>query len=292
MDILSQNCPLCKSGQFNLYLESKDFSVSREKFSVLSCNHCGFAVTSPKPESTEMARYYESENYISHTDKANNLLNSLYKLARLFTIKEKSSLLNKWSTRGKLLDVGCGTGDFLYYNQQKGWETEGVEVNRKARESAESKLNKKLCPSLEKVEKNKSFDAITLWHVLEHVEDLHESCLTIRSLLDKNGTLIVAVPNYESYDAQFYQQYWAAYDLPRHLYHFSKKSMEQLWHKYGMKIEAVIPMKLDAYYVSMLSEKYKTGKINYLKAGMVAAKSNFRAKKNTNHSSLIYIIRK
>lgn len=292
MQTIPQHCPLCKSGQFNLYLQSKDFSVSKEIFSILKCSNCAFAITDPKPAGEELARYYESENYISHTDEANNVVNSLYKLARVFTIRDKSALLKKWAEKGKLLDIGCGTGDFLFNNQKNGWITEGVEVNNKAREIAEAKLKKNLFTSLNGVEKDKTYNAITLWHVLEHIEELEQTCLQISEHLEQKGTLITAVPNYESFDAQYYKEYWAAYDLPRHLYHFSKKSMELLWLKYGMEVKAVIPMKLDAFYVSMLSEKYKSGKVNLLKAAYIATKSNFKAQQTINYSSLIYILRK
>ena len=249
-------------------------------------------MTIPKPESEKLSKYYESENYISHTNEANNVVNRLYKLARVFTIREKSNLLQERGKKGRLLDIGCGTGDFLFYNQKKGWETAGVEVNESARKMAESKLKQDLYSRLSNVDNSKPFSAITLWHVLEHVESLEDTCNIIRSLLSPEGTLLVAVPNYESYDARYYQQYWAAYDLPRHLHHFTKKSMAKLWHKYGMNIESVIPMKLDSYYVSMLSEQYKTGKVNLIKAGIVATKSNMKARASVNYSSLIYVIRK
>ena len=292
MNTLLQNCPLCKSGQFNLYLHCKDYTVSQETFTIVTCKNCAFTFTNPRPQAEDLDQYYESKNYISHTNEGNNVLNRLYKIARIFTIREKSTLLEKWSIKGKLLDIGCGTGEFLYYNQQHGWKVEGVEVNKKARAQAESKFHIKPYSALQNVPSESTFDAITLWHVLEHVEDLQETCRRIYDLLDPNGTLIVAVPNLESYDAKYYQEYWAAYDVPRHLYHFSKKSMEQLWLKYGMKVETVIPMKLDAFYVSMLSEKYKTGKTNLLKASWVATKSNLKGQSSVNYSSLIYIIRK
>ena len=292
MNITLNHCPLCNSGQFNLYLKTKDFTLTKEEFSIVQCAACGFHFTNPRPAEQDLAGYYESENYISHTNEGNNLLNNLYKAARTFTIREKSNLLKKWSPKGKLLDIGCGTGDFLHFNQQEGWEVDGVEVNLKARKQAEEKLKQDLYKILKEVPPKQKYQAVTLWHVLEHVEDLNATCRQITELLATNGSLLVAVPNYESYDARHYKEYWAGYDVPRHLYHFSKNSMEQLWHKYGMQIKAVIPMKLDAFYVSMLSEKYKTGSTNMIKASLIGAKSNFKAQATKNYSSLIYIIRK
>ena len=292
MNIELTNCPLCNSGQFNLYLKTKDFSVSQEEFNIVECNNCSFRFTNPRPDEESTGSYYESENYISHTNKSNNLLNSAYKIARLFTIQDKSKLLKKWSRKGSLLDIGCGTGEFLQYNKQQGWRVNGVEVNTQARQQAEGKLEQILFTKLDEVPEDKKFQAITLWHVLEHVDDLDTACKKIVNLLDAGGTLIVAVPNCESYDADFYKEYWAAYDVPRHLSHFTKNSMQQLWAKYHLNIQAILPMKLDAYYVSLLSEKYKSGSSNMLTAGRVGWTSNLKAKKENNYSSLIYIIRK
>jgi 2-polyprenyl-3-methyl-5-hydroxy-6-metoxy-1,4-benzoquinol methylase len=286
------HCPLCNSGQFNLFINCKDHSVSQELFPIQECRNCHFKFTNPRPVEEELGKYYESENYISHTNKSNNLINRLYKLARLYTIQQKSTLLRKWAVKGNLLDIGCGTGEFLAYNKNMGWSIQGVEVNPSAREKAEKQLGQSIHTSLNDLATAKPFQAITLWHVLEHVSNLKENCRKIVDLLAPQGTLMVAVPNYKSFDAQYYQGYWAAYDVPRHLYHFCPSSMEQLWHSFGMRIEAILPMPLDAYYVSLLSEKYRTGNSNMLKAGWVALRSNQKAKSSGHYSSLIYVIRK
>lgn len=291
MNTKLNHCPLCHSGQFNLYKSCTDFTVSKETFSIVSCTNCGLKFTNPRPAEEDLHTYYESEDYISHTNKGNSLLHNLYKLARVYTMQDKSKLLRKWSPKGKLLDIGCGTGEFALYNKQLGWSVSGVEVNDKARRQAEEKLRQPLYPGLQEVPEEK-FQAITLWHVLEHLGELEESCRQITNLLDPKGTLIVAVPNCESYDARYYQEYWAAYDVPRHLYHFTPPTMERLWAKFGLKIKAVLPMKLDAYYVSMLSEKYKTGHTHMAKAAWIGLKSNVKARQDMNYSSLIYIISK
>lgn len=286
------HCPLCNSGQFDLYLTCKDHTVSKKEFSISNCRSCGLKFTNPRPEEEELGRYYESEDYISHTNQSNNLINSLYKVARLYTIQQKGKLIKKWSPKGNLLDIGCGTGEFLAYNKQLGWSVRGVEVNPKARAQAEAQLQQPVFESLETVPTRQTFQAVSLWHVLEHLSDLKGSCQRIADLLAPGGTLFVAVPNCASYDAQYYGEKWAAYDVPRHLYHFTPASMKQLWHSFGMQVEAVLPMPLDAYYVSMLSEKYKTGKSNMLKATWVGMRSNQKARISGNYSSLIYIIRK
>lgn len=194
--------------------------------------------------------------------------------------------------KGKLLDIGCGTGEFLAYNKHLGWTVRGVEVNPKARAQAEAQLQLPVSESLHALPNDTTFQAITLWHVLEHLADLKESCRKIIDLLAPGGAIFVAVPNCASYDAEYYGKYWAGYDVPRHLYHFTPDSMQKLWHSFGMRVEAVLPMPLDAYYVSMLSEKHKTGKNNMLKASWLGLRSNQKASASGNYSSLIYIIRK
>ena len=292
MEEYLNHCPLCKSGHFTLYKKLKDYSVSQESFEIVSCNNCGFRFTNPRPAESALGKYYESEDYISHTNQGNNLVNNLYKLARIYTIQEKSKLIRKWGRKGHLLDIGCGTGEFIDYNKKLNWAVSGVEVNDKARTQAEELVGQSLFSSLEAVPRDQQYQAITLWHVLEHISQLEESCQKIKSLLAPKGVLMVAVPNCESYDATYYDQYWAAFDVPRHLYHFTQQSMEQWWKKFDLRIQAVIPMKLDAYYVSMLSEKHKTGKPNMTKASWVGLRSNIKARKTNNYSSLIYIISK
>jgi predicted SAM-dependent methyltransferase len=136
-----------------------------------------------------------------------------------------------------------------------------------------------------------SFSVITLWHVLEHLHDLNDNISSIKRLLKDSGKLIVAVPNHTSYDAQYYKEYWAAYDVPRHLYHFNPDSIGRLFEKHGFVLETTKPMKWDAYYVSMLSEKYKSGSTNYLNSFFRAFVSNARAH-HSRFSSQIYILSK
>lgn len=292
MNIHLTHCPLCHSGQFNLYINCKDHSQSQEVFPIQECRQCHLKFTSPRPAEADLGQYYESQDYISHTNKSSNLTNRLYKLARIYTIQQKAGLLRKWAGKGNLLDIGCGTGEFLAYNKAKGWAVKGVEVSPGARAKAEEKLGQPVYSDLNQIDAAESFQAISLWHVLEHVSDLRESCQKIIDLLAPHGTLFIAVPNCDSFDAQYYKGYWAAYDVPRHLYHFNPFSMKALWHSFGMRIEAVLPMPLDAYYVSMLSEKYSRGNNNILKAGWIASRSNKKAARSGNYSSLIYIIRK
>ena len=286
-------CPLCSNTSFKKHIDSRDYFLTNELFSISSCNHCSFLFTDPRPNSNEISDYYKSSEYISHTSKANNLTNRLYKFARYFTLSKKVKLANRISAGNTILDYGCGTGDFLFACQQKSWKIHGFEPDDDARNIATEKNKTKIYSSLEELNQVNEIDLITLWHVLEHIHDLKNTLDILQSKLAKHAKLLIAVPNYESYDAKYYKEYWAAYDLPRHLYHFSQTSMAQLLKEYGLKISEIIPMKLDAFYVSLLSEKYKNGKSNYIKSFINGYKSNIYAKKNNNnYSSLIYIANK
>lgn len=288
-----KNCPVCKSETFNSFLDCKDYTVSNETFSIISCKGCGFKFTNPIPELTNLGNYYKSEDYISHSNTKKGLISQLYHFVRNYTLKQKLKLVANHVSRGTVLDYGCGTGMFLNKCQNAGWQAYGMEPDSGARKIASQMQlrtfgdKKELLLSLG----SKKLNAITLWHVLEHVTDLPETLHFFKEQLSKEGVLIIAVPNYQSNDAQFYGEFWAAYDVPRHLYHFDKDSMERLLGSYGFKLIETKPMKFDSFYVSMLSEKYKTGSINYLKAFYRGFVSNLKARASGNYSSRIYVFK-
>ena len=284
-----EQCPLCKGTEFNNFLICKDFTVSGESFAIVACADCSFTFTNPRPAREHLSEYYQSDDYISHTNKTRGLTDILYKTARYFTIKKKLRLVNNLAHEKSILDFGCGTGVFLSACKKNGWKINGFEPEKNARQQADTHIIDNITPEFNDLYKIDSVNVITLWHVLEHISDLNEAMLLFRKKLQKDGSLIIAVPNYKSYDAQYYKEYWAAYDVPRHLYHFSKDTMKKLLKNHGFKLKDILPMKLDSYYVSMLSEKYKNGHTNYLKSIITGYKSNSYAKKNNEYSSLIYI---
>ncbi|PHN94968.1 methyltransferase [Maribacter sp. 6B07] len=271
------------------YLETTDHLVTKEKFRLEYLTETDMLVTQPIPEN--LSNYYESNNYISHTDEAKTLLEKVYQTVKKIALKRKLELINKYANTSKtILDIGCGTGEFLITARKNNWNTLGVEINDEARNKS-SKKNITTYKFIEEV-KSSQFKIITLWHVLEHLKDLNGTITKISSLLDTDGTLIIAVPNYKSYDANYYKEYWAAYDTPRHLWHFSKKSISTIFEKHNLKVVRTLPMYFDSYYVSLLSEKYKTGKSNYLKAFYRGMISNLKAKRTGEYSSLIYVLQK
>jgi 2-polyprenyl-3-methyl-5-hydroxy-6-metoxy-1,4-benzoquinol methylase len=271
------------------YIKTKDFLVSNEEFELLSDDRVDLLLTSPTPEN--LAPYYESTKYISYQDSASTLIDKVYQIVKAYTLKQKVRLINDFSENGQnLLDIGTGTGGFLYTAAKANWKTYGVEPNANAREIAISK-NLDIFDTLDNLP-SKKFDTITLWHVLEHIPDLEKQLSKIKQLLTDSGTLIVAVPNFRSHDAKYYGRYWAAYDTPRHLWHFSQHSISRLFKNHGLEVIHTKPMLFDSYYVSLLSEKYKTGKSNIFKAIYQGWLSNWKAKGTGEYSSLIYILQR
>ena len=275
------------------YLTLKDHSVSGDQFQLLHNKELDMLVTFPEPKGEKLSEYYKSEDYISHTDTKRNLLEFAYHKVREISLKRKLKLINSFGSESKsLLDIGCGTGDFLETALKANWKITGIEPNESARQIANSKTNNSVFQT-EELSKLKphSFDVITLWHVLEHLPDLEMHTALFKSLLKPNGTLVIAVPNYKSYDADYYKNFWAAYDVPRHLWHFSKTSISELFKTKNMKLVETLPMKFDAYYVCLLSEKYKSGFMNPIKAFWIGWQSNRKAKRSLEYSSHIYVLK-
>ena len=270
----------------------KDHSVSNEYFELKKNSKYGFLETTPLPDVSELVKYYETEEYISHTDSKRNLFEKVYHLVRNYAIKNKITLINKEQTKGQLLDIGCGTGDFLFAAKNNGWKVTGIEPNEKARNIANKKNNNSVFDNsqLNNLKEN-SFDVITLWHVLEHLPNLENDILIFKKLLKPSGSLIIAVPNYNSFDANYYKEFWAAYDVPRHLWHFSQNSIKSLFNNFNINLTNTLPMKFDAFYVSLLSEKYKSGKKNIFNAFYIGLRSNLKAFRSSEYSSLIYVFK-
>jgi len=271
------------------FLRTKDFTVTGEEFELLYDESLQMLVTKPQPQNLD--KYYSNETYISHTDARKTFIDKLYQNIKRFSLWKKVRLVRKYSPYGKtLLDVGAGTGDFLLKAKNNKWGIEGVEPNFIAKRRAQTK-GIELRPDLKDLEGNK-YDVITLWHVLEHLPNLDKQIIQLVSLLTAKGTLVIAVPNFNSYDAKKYGKFWAAYDVPRHLWHFSKDSIEKIFSEHGMKVIKVKPMIFDSFYVSLLSEKYRKGRNNYFKAFSIGLMSNIAAWRTKEYSSQIYILKR
>ncbi|MBC8755383.1 class I SAM-dependent methyltransferase [Kordia sp. YSTF-M3] len=275
-------------------LTVKDHSVSGEEFQLVFDEVLKMYKTEPQPSLDKLPSYYESEDYISHTDTQRNLFEKIYHWVRSYMLSKKMTLVlqHTKSDGKKVLDIGCGTGDFLAMAQKYKWEVTGIEPDAQARKIAAEKTTTEIHTNDWLAEiPDHSFDAITMWHVLEHVPNLEEQIATLKRIIKPNGTIFIAVPNFNSHDASHYKEFWAAYDVPRHLWHFSQNAIKGLFQKENLKVVKVLPMKFDAYYVSLLSEKHKTGKMNPVKGFYRGFVSNFKAITTSEYSSLIYVIK-
>ena len=289
-------CPVCNSQNINPLLTIKDYSVSKQDFVIWQCTECSLRFTQDVPDENSISSYYKSPDYISHSNTNKGFINKTYQKVRNYTLEEKAKLIIKETheTSGSLLDIGSGTGAFLAVMKKKGWEVKGIEPDEDARRLTKQLYNLDIDnPTVLNSIRGSSFNAITLWHVLEHVHQLHDYIEHLKRILKPQGKFFIAVPNYQSTDSNIYRSYWAAYDVPRHLYHFSPNSIEVLMQKHGLKVDARKPMWFDSFYISMLSSKYKTGKTNYITAFVNGLRSNVTALLNKERcSSLIYIISK
>jgi len=290
------SCPVCTSDLIQEQLSAKDYTVSKKQFSIWQCNACTARFTQDVPAQDAIGVFYVSDNYISHSDTKKGIINTIYHVIRKRTLGSKRRLvINETGIlKGEVLDIGCGTGAFLNTMKEADWAINGLEPDALARSKA-AELYQIHPQSSDKLFELKAttFNAITMWHVLEHVHELHAYIKQIGELLTPNGKLFIAVPNYTSTDAEIYREHWAAYDTPRHLYHFSPQSMEKLLSMHGLKITSLKPMWFDSFYVSMLSEQYKNGKGNILRAVYNGFISNLKAWGNVKKcSSVIYIVSK
>ncbi len=286
-------CPICSSQNLELYISSEDYFLTHEVFNIEFCKDCGLKFTNPRPSEELIKKYYQSEEYISHSNTRRGLINRIYSLVRLYTIRSKIRILKRYFKNGSVLDIGCGTGEFLNEVKKSGYSVKGIEPDQNARSSAIKNFNLEVLNENEIYDrKDSQFDVITMWHVLEHVFRIEERMKQIKSLMTPNGILIIAVPNPGSWDARHYGKFWAAYDLPRHLYHFEQLYLIEMITRFGFRHIRTKPMYFDSIYISMLSEKYKTGKSNNIMGIFNGIISNFYALlTDRNYSSMIYIFK-
>ncbi len=287
---MNPRCPYCQSDSSDLHLKLKDYFLTQEDFEIYRCPHCGLLFTWPRPNDSELGRYYKSDDYLSHNESKKGIIPFIYNRVKRVNIKNKFNIATTAAKGKRMLDFGCGVGDFIFYAKQNGYEVAATDVSDNARNAAAKKLGTPL-PSPQQVFEmpDNSFDIITMWHVLEHIGDLKTQIFHLDRLLAQDGRLVIALPDYLSYDAQHYQKMWAAYDVPRHLNHFDKNSLQNLFSTTQLKLVDTKPLKWDSYYISMMSEKYRGASLSFVRGLVQGFKSNRAARKSGEYSSMVYI---
>ena len=281
-------CPWCHSDHHHPYLAVKDHFLSKESFEVLACEQCGLLFTAPRPAPDRIGSYYESDEYLSHQENKSGLVPTLYEKVKAINLKNKRNRALSGLDPGRLLDIGCGVGDFLRVVKEKNWDVAGIEPSVHAKSIAEKRLGfTPLDPSEAVALESSSFDVITMWHVLEHIDDLHRQVDDLHRLLRCGGRLVIALPNYQSFDATYYQSAWAAWDVPRHLNHFSPAFLIGALQQNGFKHLDTQGLKWDSYYISYLSERYLEHGLPLLRGAWRGWQSNLKAHHSGMYSSLV-----
>lgn len=288
---MKNKCPWCDSEKTQMHLWVKDLFLTNEAFEIHECLKCGLLFTEPRPKPEEIGKYYQSDEYYSHQENKSGVIPRIYETIKNINLKKKYQMATKGLANGKMLEIGCGAGDFLQSMEEHGWICTGIEPSEKAKEIARKKVKAELLnpEEITKLE-SESFDLITMWHVLEHVDDLKEEIKQLQRLLKKGGRLVLALPNFKSADAQYYKEYWAAYDVPRHLNHFCRESINNIFKTSELKMQKTDKLIWDAYYISYMSEKYKNKSLPLLKGAMKGLSSNNKARKSGEWSSLVYVL--
>lgn len=291
--MMSKKCPWCNSEKAHKHLELKDYFLTQEDFEIWVCEDCGLLYTSPRPAPEKIGDYYKSEAYYSHQENKIGLIPRIYESVKKVNLKHKVNLAIGGLEKGKLLDIGCGVGDFLQQIESKGWQCTGIEPSEDAAKIAKKRIQATIYKP-EEIDTliDETYDVITMWHVLEHVDDLRTEVEHLFRLLKKGGRLVIALPNYKSYDATYYQDKWAAYDVPRHLNHFDKQTIVNIFNTKGLKIKNIEKLPWDAYYISFMSEKYKQNGLPLVRGLIRGLISNCKARKSGEWSSLVYVFEK
>lgn len=289
-------CPLCNSSNIEKRFSCKDHFATGEFFDIYKCSDCSFVFTQDVPDEKEIGRYYDTPSYVSHSNTDKGIINKLYHIVRRIMLRRKAGLVKRLTMlrNGRLLDYGAGIGYFAHAMKEADWDVTAIDKSPQARQSAKQNLGINIEPEeyLSTIEDG-TFDVITMWHVMEHIQEIHDFWDTLYRILDESGILIIAVPNCSSYDAETYRENWAAYDTPRHLWHFTPSTIMEFGRRHKFILERQETMPFDGFYISMLSERYKGARCATLRGlwnGFLGWIASFD--KTSASSSIIYVFRK
>lgn len=285
------NCPVCDSKDFIHYLNAQDWGYSKKYFEIVKCSKCSFSFTQDVPDQEDIVVYYRHSDYVSHTDTNEGLFFKVYHKVREHMLNKKRAWVENHTKKGSVLDIGAATGYFLANLKNNGWQVFGFEPEESAREIAKSKNGIDLIDNFTPLFKEgKKFNAITMWHVLEHVHELNLYFEHFKKLLNDDGKVFIAVPNHDSLDACFYKEKWAAWDMPKHLWHFNPASLKALAEKHNFELVKMYGLPFDAFYVSLLSTQSFLGKLVAPFIGLVSfVNETINVKKS---SSVLYVLKR
>ena len=272
--------------QKETHIEVVDHFLTNETFTIKKTPIKGLLQTHPPPPKNKIQQYYSTNKYISHDSTGSGPFYFLYRTIRRINFWFKYWLMNKKELFSKMLDFGSGDQYFIQQLQQRKHNVFGVDPLKPnmSKQVYDSIFNESL--------DNKKFSCITAWHSLEHVYELENVIKRFCQILDENGIVIVAVPNYRSFDAKFYKSFWAAYDVPRHLWHFDKQSIIKVFYNNGFSFIKTTPLLFDSYYISLMSEKYKKSNFRIFNSIVVGTVSNIAAFFTKEYSSNIFVFKK
>ncbi len=290
---MNNSCPWCGSDKAQINLWLKDEFLTKEDFHICECLNCGLLYTMPRPKKEKMGEYYKSNEYYSHQENKKGFIPKVYEKVKKTNLKYKYKLATRGLDIGKMLDIGSGVGDFLHTAESHGWQCIGVEPSEDAKNIARQRTKANLIESAE-IENlpDQMFDVITMWHVLEHIDNLRWQVEQLQRLIKPKGRIVIALPNYKSYDGQYYKEKWAAYDVPRHLNHFNRTTIVKIFNTKGLRLISTDKLKWDAYYISYMSEQYKLHQFPLLRGALRGWLSNIKARRSGEWSSLVYIFEK
>jgi 2-polyprenyl-3-methyl-5-hydroxy-6-metoxy-1,4-benzoquinol methylase len=300
-------CPLCNSDKYERHLRAPDrfHLAAGNLFEIVRCVTCGFIYLNPRPRIECLPEFYQDKNYqpFLSAQSGKSWWDRIYNLARSYAVCGKRVKIEKLKRKGQLLDIGCGTGEFLNEMQKHGWQATGIEKDPRAAEVARQRYGLDVLTTdlTSSHFAQNSFDVITFWHVLEHLPDPLHTLQRAKKMLKEDGLMLVAAPNISSYDARFYRSRWAALDAPRHLHHFVPATLARLCQAAGLEMFTARQMVLDAFYNCLMSERIIASIDTYkefflplflLRGFGVAGISLLLSRLGNGGSSILYFIKK
>ena len=261
------NCIICENNESVDYLQLTDrLSILPTNYHLVQCQ-CSFVYLNPRPKIDNISSYYPSEKYDPHYMSNKSIWIKFYHFVQFFTLRWKYSKIPDIHRSRNLLDIGAGQGEFASFMSKRGWNVVIQDANIDIIDK-NIPHDYNFVKDLQQINESESFNVITLWHSLEHIHNIKDLYSQINRLLAPEGVLLIAVPNLQAPEKKSFGVKWAAYDAPRHLYHFHPDSIKRLCMKYDFKIVRKFSLFQDSPYNILLSISNKS-LIQLLRAAII-----------------------